>query len=171
MGGSFTGGATDEPCGDAVGEDGGGPAVALGPLDTLVFHALRRAQGRVLDDLQAAFAAQDMRPLPFAILVVLGRNPGLRQNQVGFALDIQRTNLVPLLDGLERQGLAERRAVPGDRRARGLFLTKLGAETLARLEAVAAAHEARLEAALGAQGRAQLLALLRRLGERWPGEA
>jgi len=165
----------DDEADDSPGAAGGGEAreaaVALGPLDTLVFHALRRAQGRVLDDLQAAFAAEDMRPLPFAILVVVGRNPGLRQNQVGFALDIQRTNLVPLLDGLERQGLAERRAVPGDRRARGLFLTKLGAATLARLEAKAAAHEARLEARLGPEGRARLLALLRQLGERWPGEA
>lgn len=167
MGGSFRSDEVDDRSG---GEEAREVVVALGPLDALLFHALRRAQGRVLDDLQATFAAEDMRPLPFAILVVVGRNPGLRQNQVGFALDIQRTNLVPLLDGLERQGLAERRAVPGDRRARGLFLTKLGAETLARLEAAAAAHEARLEAALGAEGRVRLLALLRQLGERWPGE-
>ena len=103
--------------------------------------------------------------LVFAVMVVLSRNPGLRQTQVGFALDIQRTNLVPLIDALEKRGLAERRAVPGDRRARGLFLTKLGAETLARLEARAAAHEARLAARLGTDGRGKLLALLHRLSD------
>ncbi len=160
---------TRHPDGDPAGrsDDRGAerePVVDLGPLGTMLFHALRRAQARVLDDLQMALGAEDLRPLPFAILVVLGRNPGLRQTQVGFALDIQRTNLVPLIDGLEQRGLAERRAVPGDRRARGLFLTKLGAEMLARLEARAAAHEARLAERLEPGERMRLLALLRRLG-------
>lgn len=138
-------------------------AVDLGPLAAMLHHALRDAQAQVQDDLQDSFAAEEMRPLPYAILVVLARNPGLRQIQVGFALGIQPTNLVPLIDGLEKRGLAERRVVPGDRRARGLFLTKLGAETLSRLEARAAAHEARLAERLGPGGREQLLALLRRL--------
>ena len=140
-------------------------AVDLGLLRGLLHHALRDAQAEVQNDLQASFAAEEMRPLPFAILVVLARNPGLRQIQLGFALGIQPTNLVPLLDGLERRGLAERRVVPGDRRARGLFLTPLGRETLARLESRAAAHEARLAARLGPGGREQLLALLHRLAD------
>lgn len=140
-------------------------AVDLGPLATMLHHALRRAHGTATDGLQAALADEDMRALPFALLVVLSRNPGLRQAQVGFALDIQPANLVPLLDALAARGLAERRPVPGDRRARGLFLTRLGAETLARLEAKAAAHEARLAARLGPDGRRQLLALLKRLSD------
>lgn len=141
------------------------PAIDLGPLAAMLFHALRRAQTGVLDALHDEFAAEDMRALPFAMLVVLRHNPGLRQTQLGFALDIQPTNLVPLIDGLERSGLAERRPVPGDRRARGLFLTRLGAETLARLEARATAAEARLAARLDPGGRDQLLALLRRLSD------
>ncbi len=144
-------------------------AIDLGPLAAMLHHALRDAQAQVLEELQASFAVEDMRPLPFAILVVLGRNPGLRQIQVGFALGIQPTNLVPLIDGLEQRGLAERRVVPGDRRARGLFLTRLGAETLARLEARAAAHESRLAERLGPGGREQLLSLLRRLAQPLPG--
>ena len=143
-------------------------AIDLGPLAAMLHHALRDAQAQVLEELQASFAVEDMRRLPFAILVVLARNPGLRQIQVGFALGIQPTNLVPLIDGLEQRGLAERRVVPGDRRARGLFLTKLGAETLARLEARAAAHEARLAERLGPGGREQLLSLLRRLARPLP---
>ncbi len=149
--------ADDAPTHDAV--------VDLGSLATMLSHTLRRAHGCVSDDLHREFAGEQMRALPYAVMVVLGRNPGLRQTQVGFALGIQPTNLVPLVDALEKRGLAERRAVPGDRRARGLFLTRLGAETLARLDARAAAHEARLAKRLGPQGRAQLLALLRRLAD------
>lgn len=141
------------------------PVVDLGPLSAMTFHALRQAQAAVLADLQAALEGEALRPQGFAVLVVLGRNPGLRQNQVGFALDIQRSNLVPLLDLLEAHGLAERRPVPGDRRARGLFLTRLGTETLARLEAKAAMHEARLAARLGTGGRMQLVALLQRVSD------
>lgn len=141
------------------------PVVDMGRLPDMLFHALRRAQAAVQEDLNAAFAPEDLRGLSFAMLVVLGRNPGLRQNQASFALDIQRTNAVPLIDALERKGLAERRPVPGDRRAHGLFLTRLGVETLARLEARAAAHEARLTARLGPGGMAQLVALLRRVSE------
>lgn len=143
-------------------------AVDLGPLRSMLHHVLRAAQGVVMEEWQAAFAAEGMRALPFAILVAVSRNPGLRQTQVGFALGIQGTNLVPLVDELERKGLAERRKVPGDRRAHGLFVTKLGAETLARLEAKAAAHEARLEDRLGPGGRAQLLMLLGRLSASEP---
>ena len=139
------------------------PVVDMGPLPGLLFHALRRAQAVVQDDLQAELGPEDMRGLTFAMLVVLARNPGLRQNQLGFALGIQTTNLVPLIDELERMGLAERRVVPGDRRAKGLFATRLGAETLARLEARAAAHEARMVARLGPEGRRELVSLLRRL--------
>jgi DNA-binding MarR family transcriptional regulator len=149
------------PLPSAPSDDAG--AVALGPLRTKLHHALRAAQAGVMDELHAALAAEEMRALPFAIMVVLSRNPGLRQIQVGFALGIQPTNLVPLIDALEERGLAERRPVPRDRRAHGLFLTRLGAETLARLEAQAAAHEARLAERLGPGGREQLLALLRRL--------
>lgn len=155
-------GATRAADGDGEPADDGG-AVDLGPLVAMLHHALRRAQASAMDALHAALADEDMRALPFAVLVVLHRNPGLRQAQVGFALNIKPANLVPLLDALAARGLAERRPVPGDRRARGLFLTRLGAETLARLEAKAAAHEAKLAARLGADGRVQLLALLKRL--------
>lgn len=143
-------------------------AVELGPLAGMLFHNLRRAEAGVLLDLHAALDREDLRSLQFAALVVLRHNPGLRQSQVSFALGIHRANFVPLLDGLEQRGLAERRGVPGDRRAKGLFLTPLGAETLARAEAAVAAHEARLAARLGAAERLALVGLLQRLSSGWP---
>jgi len=94
---------------------------------------------------------------------VLRHNPGLRATQVAAALGIKRTNFVPLLDGLEARGLAERRRVKGDRRASALFLTEQGAETLGRLERRVAAHEAKFAARLGPNGPTQLLSLLQRL--------
>jgi len=142
-------------------------AVDLGPLAAELGFALRRAQAAVAEDFSARFGPEDIRPAQFAVLTVLRENPGLRQTQVSFALGIQRTNFVPLIDELERRGLAERRLVPGDRRAASLFLTREGSATLDRLEAFSRDHAARFAARVGgAEKFATLLGLLRLVAER-----
>jgi len=142
-----------------------GAAVDVGPLSGLIGYALRRAQLAVSRDLAQQFAALDIRPTQYAVLVVLARNPGLRAGQVALALGIRRANFVPLLDGLEARGLAERGRATGDRRASALFLTDAGVAMLARLEPLLAAHEAKFAARLGSDGRYQLMGLLHRLGD------
>jgi DNA-binding MarR family transcriptional regulator len=139
------------------------PSVNLDELSSSVDFVLRRARLAVHQDLLASMAAEDIRPAQYAVLVVLGANPGLRQNQVCAALEIRTTNFVTLFDGLESRRLAERRPIAGDRRARGLFLTDAGALTLARLKVLQAQHEARFAARLGAEGKQQLVSLLQRL--------
>lgn len=125
--------------------------------------ALRRAQAAMNDDLAAQFAGAPLRPGQYTILALLGQAPGLRQSQLSAALGMQRTNLVPLLDALVRDGMIERRAVPGDRRAAGLHLTGAGQATLAHLAPLAAEHERRFTARLGPGGGLALLGLLARL--------
>jgi DNA-binding MarR family transcriptional regulator len=139
--------------------------VALGQLSQLIGYALRRAQQAVAQDFAAVLEAEGLRPIQFAVLEILSANPGLRQARASAALGIQTTNFVPLFDALEQAGLAERRPIPGDRRARGLHLTEAGAARLARLQSVIAAHEARFTARVGVDGRAQLLGLLARLAD------
>ena len=148
----------------SVGAPVGAP-VDLGPLPGLIGYALRRAQLLVFQTFQSHFAAEDIRPVQFTVLVVLQRNPGLRATQVAAALGIKRANFVPILDALERRGLAERKRVPGDRRASALFLTRPGQEMLERLLRLLDQHEARFVARLGPGGRTQLLSLLQRLSD------
>jgi DNA-binding MarR family transcriptional regulator len=140
-------------------------AVDLGLLPGLIGYALRRAQLAVFQDFHRHFAAADIRPAQFSVLVVLRHNPGLRATRVAAALGIKRTNFVPLFDGLAARGLVERRPVKGDRRASALFLTEAGAATLARLERLVGEHEAKFAARLGPDGRYQLMGLLHRLTE------
>jgi len=141
-------------------------AVDLGLLTNLLGYALRRAQVAVFADFHRRFAAEDIRPAQFSVLQVLRHNPGLRQAKVSAALGVKRTNFVPLFDVLETRGLAERRKVPGDRRASALFLTSAGEALLDRLDATIAGHEGRFVARVGGQeAKAQLLGLLRRLIE------
>ncbi|WP_420103316.1 MarR family winged helix-turn-helix transcriptional regulator [Bosea sp. (in: a-proteobacteria)] len=59
------------------------------------------------------------------LLVELARHDGPIQSDLAEILEIEQPTLVRLLDGLERSGMIERRAVEGDRRARRVFLTEL----------------------------------------------
>jgi DNA-binding MarR family transcriptional regulator len=141
----------------------GGEAVDLGLLPGLLGYALRRAQMAVFQDFMIACAAYDIRPAQFAVLEVIGRNPGLKQARVGAALGIQRTNFVPLFDELERRGLARREPVPTDRRSYALHLTEDGRALMARLKHAIEAHDARLTACIGEEAREDFLAKLHRL--------
>ena len=134
----------------------------LGILPGLLGYRMRRAQLALYQDFLAASEPFALRQTQFAVLEILERNPGAAPSAVSSALGIKRTNFVPLFDELARRGLAERRADPSDRRARGLFLTKAGAALVARARAAILGQEARLAARLGADDAATLRALLER---------
>jgi len=134
--------------------------IDLGPLPELIGYVLRRAQLVVFQDFFAAFAPFDIRPAQFSVLTVIERNPGLRQSEVAEALGIKRTNFVGMLDALEARGLTERRQAAGDRRSYALYLTAEGAALMRKLRPVLKAHEARMVARVGEEGRDRLIALL-----------
>lgn len=138
-------------------------AVDMGLLGDALGFLLKRAQMAVFADFIGAFAAEDIRPAQFSVLVVIDRNPGLKQSQVSNVLSIKRTNFVPLLDSLEARGLVKRKPAAGDRRSYALHLTPKGRALTARLTALWEQHEARVRERLGEEGRARLFELLGRL--------
>ena len=142
--------------------------IDLGPLPELIGYVLRRAQLIVFQDFFAAFAPFEIRPAQFSVLTVIERNPGLTQSQVAEALGIKRTNFVGMLDELEKRGLAERRQVVRDKRSYALYLTGDGAALMRKLKPVLKAHESRIIAKVGEDGRAALIALLREIAEGKP---
>jgi DNA-binding MarR family transcriptional regulator len=99
---------------------------------------------------------------------VIENNPGLKQIDVSLALGIKRTNMVALIDILEKRGLVRRVTVPSDRRSYALHLTAKGKTFMSKLRARAAQHEDEVSAALGGNGREQLLSQLRLLQDRLP---
>src|SRR4051812_30627166 len=135
-------------------------AVDLGPLPGLIGYVLRRAQLAVFQDFFATFAPFDIRPAQFSVLTIIERNPGLTQTQVAEALGIKRTNFVGMLDELEKRGLAERRQTACDRRSYALYLTPEGAALMRKIKPLVKAHESRMIARVGDDGRDRLIALL-----------
>lgn len=59
-------------------------------------------------------------------LLHLSRRDGMTQTELAELLEVEGPTLVRLLDGLEKQGLTERRPVEGDRRAKQIALTGAG---------------------------------------------
>jgi DNA-binding MarR family transcriptional regulator len=132
----------------------------LGELPLLSGYMLRRAQFAAFNDFLRYFDDLGVRPVQYAVLTVIDRNPGLKQSQVSEALGIKRANLVAILDALERRGLARREAVATDRRSYALRLTDKGSALMKELRERSREHEKRLAATIGEDGRQQLLKLL-----------
>ena len=132
----------------------------------IIGYRLRRAQIAIFAQFAARFAEHDLRPADYSALALIEANPGSKQIEIAKALGIKRANFVALINGIEARGLVERRLPPDDRRSQALFLTPLGVETMAGLNAAQAAFEADCVAKLGGPAeRDQLMALLSRLIE------
>jgi DNA-binding MarR family transcriptional regulator len=98
----------------------------------------------VLSDLAKVLKPFDLRMITYTALVLIVDNPGMRQSQLAAAMDIERPNLVVILDELERRGLINRDKVPTDRRAHALRATLAGHRLYDRTLKAVSAHEAAL---------------------------
>lgn len=137
----------------------------LSALTEITGYPLRRAQLAVFDDFNKRFASLGLSPAQYSALVAIGDNPGRNQSEIAGALGIQRPNFVAMMDELERRGLAERLRSDADRRSHALVLTLRGSDLVARARAVQAEQEEAIARILGSEGRATLIALLRRLAK------
>lgn len=139
------------------------PAIDLGPLPGLVGYAIRRAQLAIHQDFHRTFEVVDLSPAEFSVLLIVQRNPGLRQRRIGDVLAILPPNLVGLVGRLAARRLLERRVNPSDRRAVALFLTSAGEDVLRHALQLLEEHEGRVTAHLGLADRRKLLKQLTEL--------
>lgn len=134
-------------------------------LDDSVGFLLKRAQIAFSGQMHALFAELDITAVQFSALTVTAHNPGIPQGDLAAALDVERPRIVPVLDALERRGLAERHQDERDGRSRRIHLTDNGVALLTELEKRFRTLEARVTAALGAEARESLLAALRAIAD------
>ncbi|MCB1410879.1 MAG: MarR family transcriptional regulator [Rhodobacter sp.] len=97
------------------------------------------------------------------LLSIICQNPGQPQHRLAEAVGLQRSSLVPILDRMEKNGILERRAVDGDRRANAVWVTPLGEEIVADLSARANEVEAQTLAGFTDAEVAQLRDMLDRV--------
>ena len=99
-----------------------------------------------------------------------GRAAGMSQQQLHEKTAIDPSSMVAVIDELEAAGLAERRPDPEDRRARTIFLTERGEQTLHRVRALAGELQREFFGALTADELRTFHTLLRKLAGSAPSE-
>ena len=110
---------------------------------------------------EAELAPLGLRPRHLVALTVLRENGGVAgQQDLATELQIDRTNLVGLLNELEAEGLILRRRAAADRRRHIVELTAEGGERLVAAEAAIGAAEDEILGALSDRQREQLFELL-----------
>ena len=131
------------------------------PLPSFPGYALRRAANATAAELAGRLSELALRQSDVSVLILIAENPGVTASAIGRALDIQRANMVPLLNRLEDALLIER--APIDRKSLGLDLTEPGRELLARARQVVESFEAELLARVPPEHRPHLLPALEAL--------
>jgi DNA-binding MarR family transcriptional regulator len=145
----------------------GGPApegtVHLGPLAEFIGFHLRLAQNASFH----AFARRvgiNLKPGRFALLSLIGENPGLTPTGLSTASGRDKSTITPALRDLVARGLVTRQPAPSDGRSCVLTLTPAGEALLREVMVHAAAHDCELDRIIGEE-KPQLLRMLRKIVE------
>ena len=132
-------------------------------LSQLVGYNLKRSFNGIYIDLAEALRPLGLRMITFTILTMLRENPGIRLSNLAAAIDMEKPNMVSVIDELSKRGLVTRSADPLDGRARQLNLTDAGEELQHQAYGAACAHEEGCLRHLDKVERAQLIALLSKI--------
>ena len=138
-------------------------ALSLGPLADFIGFHLRLAQEASFQAFSRRVRDFDLRPGRFAVLALIGENPGISQTALGRASGRDKSSLTPALDDLAGRALIHRRRVARDRRSYALSLTPKGERLLATLLAHARAHDRRLDTLVSLRHKAEFIRTLRRI--------
>lgn len=103
----------------------------------------------------------------WGVLSTLVESGPLTQIELATATGTDRTAMVYVLDDLEGRGLVERRRNPADRRSYLIHLTRTGSRIQRQAAAALAGQADVLLEPLAPAERAQLVALLGRVADRW----
>ncbi len=132
-------------------------------LSEQVGFSLRFAHAAVWADLNVTLEPFNLRPQHYAALLIIAESAGCKQQEIGEALGIFRSNLVALIEDLSSRGLVSRTVKPDDRRSYALSLTEKGAAVMVEANNAHAAHRSRVMNALAPYDANALIEMLDRL--------
>ena len=94
------------------------------PLEPLLGYQLRRAAFVTLSALVESFAGLGLSSTEAIVIRFVHANPGCTQADIGRAIGVKRTNMVPIVNSLMVKALLERTSADG--RSHSLYLTEKG---------------------------------------------
>ncbi len=107
------------------------PGRAVGAGASLAY-ALNQLHSSLRARLERALADESLGLRSIRVLACLDRSDGMSQQDVCNALDVDRSEMVRIVDRLQEAGLLQRGADPADRRRHNLQLTRNGRKALTR---------------------------------------
>jgi DNA-binding MarR family transcriptional regulator len=131
------------------------------PLSALPGFALRRAANAMMAELAARLAQLDLKISDASVLLLVDGRHDLTSSEIGKLLDIQRANMVPLLNRLEGAGLIARE--PIDRKSQAIVLTQGGQLRLDAVRDLVGRFEADLMGRIPAEHRGHFMPALHAL--------
>jgi DNA-binding MarR family transcriptional regulator len=139
--------------------------LSVGDKTLRSFHGyqMKRTFNVIQSDLSRTLKPFNLRMLTYTALVLIVDNPGLRQSQLADAMDIERPNLVLIVDELERRELIIRDRLPNDRRAYALKVTLAGRQLCEKTIVAVKAHEEMLLEGIGDDALATAMDVMRRI--------
>lgn len=129
----------------------------------LVGYNLKRSYLVVRNAAQSALEPLELRVVSMTALSLIVDNPGIAPSQIADALQMERPNIVVIIDDLETRQLISRARSKEDRRRFALTATVRGRRLRDQAQAAVAQAEYRALGALSDAEIAQLLDLLRRI--------
>jgi len=142
---------------------GGNARVSDETLRCLHGYQMKRTFNVIQSDLNLTLKPFDLRMLTYTALVLIVDNPGLRQSQLAEAMDIERPNLVVIVDELERRDLIVRDRLKTDRRAYALKATLAGRHLCEKAVAAVSDHEETLLRGVRPEDRTVAMEVMRRI--------
>ena len=131
------------------------------PLGQLPGYALRRAAQAMMAELSQRLAPLDLRISDASVLMLVAARRDMTSSEIGKELDIQRANMVPLLNRMEGAGLIRRE--PIDRKSQAIVLSDAGLARLEQVRAITTRFEDDLLARIPAQHRPHFVPALQAL--------
>jgi DNA-binding MarR family transcriptional regulator len=118
-----------------------GRTLDLGELNGVLGWWLTAAFSAVQADFILRFEPLGLAPAQYAILILVERNPGCRQGDIGKTLGVTHTNLAQRVEALVARGLIDRRPDLQDGRVNVLRLTDSGQVFLKEAQRAHRKHE------------------------------
>jgi DNA-binding MarR family transcriptional regulator len=129
-------------------------------LIEFIGYSMKRALSITQADLSRVLSEFGLRAVSFSALSIIVSQPGLTQTQLADALQIERSNLVTLIDELVGRNLILRAPVAQDRRRHALVPTTAGKKLAVSARTAVEGHERALFACLTADEQVELKRLL-----------
>lgn len=129
---------------------------------TLGFN-VRLAQVAFHRDFMSAMKDIDLTQKQYAVMTLVGANPGVSQIDIASALGADRATMMAIVDRLQNRAFLERVPSKADRRRQELYLTQEGEAARTKAEAACIEHERQFRDRFTAQELDTLFDLLKRL--------